>query len=504
MSGVSGGLERIDEEGEVVVGGGGDDDGLRYREVEEVGEDGEDEVARALRREAMREKMDADEIHELIRKNQVPVGTGEKLAHEAGEKEWTHDDQVELDRLLREDSDEFLVKEEDSRWLRKKGSQSEVVMGVTRLSSEPRLKSRRELLEGERGGVVGGGVVASEEMGEGMGEGMGMGGNTVVTQTTTMMETREVERMQIPGMDRPVETVTDVTTTAKEVDVDGVPIGGAVVQDSMTMTREMDSSELPGGYGATTMGGEGYTETSGMDSRDMAKIGAATGVGAAAGAATGAYLVGDEDDTIGREVGREYERDDTAGREVEPEYERDGTTGREVEREYEREGDEMERPAKGALMLKDEVVPQRYTSTYTDYHSKMGAHVDVTHDYGLSGGHTSGVEDVVFLDADSLITAGTDGKVCIWDLNERYVKTEFEPYEDAEPVSMIQLMPSGAGTKGITFLTLSKNTRVMRIWNVVGDNAILMRSMQIPASKNDLVMSLPVFSPSQEVYPTES
>lgn len=140
----------------------------------------------------------------------------------------------------------------------------------------------------------------------------------------------------------------------------------------------------------------------------------------------------------------------------------------------------------------DSEIANRHSEMLAASSDVSATHVNVTRDFALVGGHAIGVNDAAFLNADTLVTAGQDGKVCIWDLRQRAVKSEFTPYEGA-PVSMLHVVPCEHSPHD-TLMTLS-NSRQMRIWSVIGDRAVLLRTMQIPIAKNDLVMSVPVITP---------
>jgi hypothetical protein len=122
-----------------------------------------------------------------------------------------------------------------------------------------------------------------------------------------------------------------------------------------------------------------------------------------------------------------------------------------------------------------------------------GSHVNVTRDFGLTGGHEVGVNDAAFLNDETLVTAGADGKVCFWDIERRFVKSEFVPY-DGESVAMLHVLPNEDTSTNATIMTLS-SSREMRIWHTTEQRAVLLRSMHIPPSANDLVMSVPVITP---------
>jgi hypothetical protein len=140
-----------------------------------------------------------------------------------------------------------------------------------------------------------------------------------------------------------------------------------------------------------------------------------------------------------------------------------------------------------------EVVEQHKGMHAADKSIQGGAFVNVTSDFGLSGGHEIGVNDAAFLDAETLVTAGADGKVCYWDIDSRYVKSEFVPY-DGESVAMLHVLPNEDTSSSATIMTLS-SSRLMRIWHTTPDRAVLLRSMSIPSASNDLVMSVPVITP---------
>ena len=63
------------------------------------------------------------------------------------------------------------------------------------------------------------------------------------------------------------------------------------------------------------------------------------------------------------------------------------------------------------MVLNDEVVPPRYTSSYTNYCRRNGAKVDVTHGCRFFGCQTSCMEAVVLVDVGILTIVRTDVKV---------------------------------------------------------------------------------------------
>lgn len=132
--------------------------------------------------------------------------------------------------------------------------------------------------------------------------------------------------------------------------------------------------------------------------------------------------------------------------------------------------------------------------------SESSAHINVTDDYGLKGGHSSGVNDAAFLDDGKLVTCGNDGKVIIWDMSDHTVECEFEPYK-GEAVVMVHPMPQDDKAVTKIIMTLSKS-RLLRIWTVDEKQAIMLRNMQIQPSDKDLYMSVPVISNDLKVRAT--
>ncbi len=128
----------------------------------------------------------------------------------------------------------------------------------------------------------------------------------------------------------------------------------------------------------------------------------------------------------------------------------------------------------------------------------QSAKVSITQDFGLKGGHEGIVHDSVFFDSKTLVTAGADGKVCIWDLEEKFVTAQFEPY-NGHAVQMIYPIQDSDGATTRSLITLSAD-RLMRVWNLVDEQAVLLRSMQIPPSARDLVMSVPVLTPQMKAH----
>jgi len=130
-----------------------------------------------------------------------------------------------------------------------------------------------------------------------------------------------------------------------------------------------------------------------------------------------------------------------------------------------------------------------------DGSAARAAEVHVTHDYALSGAHENGVNDGVFLDVNTLATAGADGKVCVWDVDSASVKLQFTPFDNSEAVSVVSALPTAPGAHP-QLVCMSARTRLMRIWTLTPDAAVLMSSMQLPRNEKDLIMTLPVAEPA--------
>lgn len=132
------------------------------------------------------------------------------------------------------------------------------------------------------------------------------------------------------------------------------------------------------------------------------------------------------------------------------------------------------------------------TSTDVELRTDSAAHINVTDDYGLKGGHDAGTNDAAFLKDGSLITCGDDGRVCIWDMKERVVDSEFVPY-NGEAVTMVYPLPDEEDATAKTIMTLSRS-RTVRIWSVDDRQAVLLRSWQIKSSDKALYMTIPHIS----------
>lgn len=130
-----------------------------------------------------------------------------------------------------------------------------------------------------------------------------------------------------------------------------------------------------------------------------------------------------------------------------------------------------------------------------DGSAARAAEVHVTHDYALSGVHEMGVNDGVFLDVNTLATAGADGKVCVWDVDSATVKLQFTPFDNSEAVAVVSALPTAPGAHP-QLVCMSARTRLMRIWTLTPDAAVLMSSMQLPRNEKDLIMTLPVAEPA--------
>lgn len=130
--------------------------------------------------------------------------------------------------------------------------------------------------------------------------------------------------------------------------------------------------------------------------------------------------------------------------------------------------------------------------------TSSSAKVVITEDFGLIGGHKGVVHDTVFFDSNTLVTGGADGKVCIWDLSMKYVKSSFEPY-NGNAVQALYPIVDEEGSATHSLITLSVD-RLMRVWNLVDGQAVLLRSMQIPVANRDLVMSVPVLTAQMKAH----
>ncbi|KAK1865654.1 hypothetical protein I4F81_008183 [Pyropia yezoensis] len=130
-----------------------------------------------------------------------------------------------------------------------------------------------------------------------------------------------------------------------------------------------------------------------------------------------------------------------------------------------------------------------------DGSAARAAEVHVTHDYALSGVHEMGVNDGVFLDVNTLATAGADGKVCVWDVDSATVKLQFTPFDNSEAVAVVSALPTAPGAHP-QLVCMSARSRLMRIWTLTPDAAVLMSSMQLPRNEKDLIMTLPVAEPA--------
>lgn len=130
-----------------------------------------------------------------------------------------------------------------------------------------------------------------------------------------------------------------------------------------------------------------------------------------------------------------------------------------------------------------------------DGSAARAAEVHVTHDYALSGVHEMGVNDGVFLDVNTLATAGADGKVCVWDVDSATVKLQFTPFDNSEAVAVVSALPTAPGAHP-QLVCMSARSRLMRIWTLTPDAAVLKSSMQLPRNEKDLIMTLPVAEPA--------
>ena len=80
------------------------------------------------------------------------------------------------------------------------------------------------------------------------------------------------------------------------------------------------------------------------------------------------------------------------------------------------------------------------------------------------------MNDFLFVNDDTLISASKESKACIWGFTERYEKLEFELFSSTEPVSMIQFKLLGVLKVAANLLEWETKTKSLLgswvIWNL--------------------------------------
>uniref|UniRef100_A0A7S1TKV1 Uncharacterized protein n=1 Tax=Erythrolobus australicus TaxID=1077150 RepID=A0A7S1TKV1_9RHOD len=88
------------------------------------------------------------------------------------------------------------------------------------------------------------------------------------------------------------------------------------------------------------------------------------------------------------------------------------------------------------------------------------------------------IADAVFVSDNYAFITGNDGRVVLWDFTNLNIINQFQPYS-GEEVSFLHLLePKKA--KSLCLMTLSKNTRELKTWNVTADNVELLSTVVVP------------------------
>lgn len=122
--------------------------------------------------------------------------------------------------------------------------------------------------------------------------------------------------------------------------------------------------------------------------------------------------------------------------------------------------------------------------------------IEVLTDSDLDGIETD-VLDTTWLSDSALAMSGADGKVSIWDVKLRRQICSFQPYPVNDPVVYIASLSNAIDEQDwqenkLKLLTVSGESRTLRIWEIKNDAAKLMRSVALPMTGGDVLMTIPL------------
>eukprot|EP00186_Timspurckia_oligopyrenoides_P005233 CAMPEP_0182447412 /NCGR_PEP_ID=MMETSP1172-20130603/15797_1 /TAXON_ID=708627 /ORGANISM="Timspurckia oligopyrenoides, Strain CCMP3278" /LENGTH=803 /DNA_ID=CAMNT_0024643843 /DNA_START=68 /DNA_END=2479 /DNA_ORIENTATION=- len=100
------------------------------------------------------------------------------------------------------------------------------------------------------------------------------------------------------------------------------------------------------------------------------------------------------------------------------------------------------------------------------------------------------IADAVFVNERLAFIAGCDGRVALWDLNDLSVLVQFQPH-DGEDVAFLHLLPTKK-PKTLSLMTLSKETRELKTWEITKDSATAVKSMSMPPDAGEITINLPI------------
>mmetsp|Transcript_36391 Transcript_36391/g.145412 ORF Transcript_36391/g.145412 Transcript_36391/m.145412 type:complete len:683 (+) Transcript_36391:604-2652(+) len=109
------------------------------------------------------------------------------------------------------------------------------------------------------------------------------------------------------------------------------------------------------------------------------------------------------------------------------------------------------------------------------------------------------VVDSAWLNANSLAVAKNDGMVDVYNVHSQKLVTQFRPYMDDDPVQYLASLEKTIDDDDfeanlLKIATVSGKTRTVRMWELDGDRAELIRSIVLPKDGTEVAMSIPLVS----------
>ncbi|KAJ8907268.1 hypothetical protein NDN08_007383 [Rhodosorus marinus] len=109
------------------------------------------------------------------------------------------------------------------------------------------------------------------------------------------------------------------------------------------------------------------------------------------------------------------------------------------------------------------------------------------------------IVDSAWLNANSLAVAKSDGMVDVYNVHSQKLVTQFRPYMDDDPVQYLASLERTIDDDDfeanlLKVATVSGKTRTVRMWELDGDRAELIRSIAVPKDGTEVAMSVPLVS----------